>query len=156
MKIDWSPKYELGINVIDNQHKRIVDYINQIHDTENDSSSNETLDNVLQNLLDYTYSHFAFEEALMEEANYSDLTGHQLTHSTFTKQIEIIKKRFDHGETVAVELTNMLQKWLLNHIQVDDLNYTATVKENILKKNADQHHTWSQRAYRRFFTNQRF
>ena len=30
MRILWGPAYELGILVIDQQHKRIVDYINEL------------------------------------------------------------------------------------------------------------------------------
>ena len=30
MKMKWVPEYNTGIDVIDDQHKRILDYINEI------------------------------------------------------------------------------------------------------------------------------
>ena len=30
MKMRWIPEYNTGIDVIDDQHKRILDYINEI------------------------------------------------------------------------------------------------------------------------------
>ena len=32
MKMKWVPEYNTGIDVIDDQHKRILDYINEIDD----------------------------------------------------------------------------------------------------------------------------
>jgi hemerythrin len=151
MKIVWSSRYELGIEVIDNQHKRIVEYINLIHDLSESDTSKGTLDEVLHSLVDYTYSHFAFEEALMEEAGYPDIAEHQLTHQTFSRQIETLRQRFDQGEQVASDLAQMLQHWLLNHILADDTSYSRSIKENILGAGADKHHAWAEKAARRYF-----
>lgn len=149
MKTIWSSQYELGIEVIDNQHKRIVEYINQIHELSHSNSGD--VSEVLHNLVDYTYSHFAFEEALMEEAGYPALTEHQFTHRTFIKQIETLKQRFNQGEQVAQELAAMLQHWLLNHIQEDDSSYSSLVKSNILGEHAERHQNWVKKAFQQYF-----
>jgi len=134
MKIVWSHEYEIGIPVIDNQHKRIVDYINAVHDLQADGESSERLREVLHHLVDYTLSHFAFEETLMEEAGYEDLIEHRLTHQAFARQIEQLRKRFNQGNEVASELAGVLQTWLLKHILNDDQDYADTVKSRMLGK----------------------
>lgn len=151
MKIFWSSDYEIGIGVIDQQHRRIVEYINDVHDVIENDGGEEAVQNILMNLVDYTLSHFAFEEAMMEEAGYSDLDVHQITHKTFVQQLELLKSRFEQGEAVATELADMLQSWLLKHIVTDDQSYTDTVKEKILNESPSQHASWVKRATARFF-----
>ncbi|GGX55340.1 bacteriohemerythrin [Saccharospirillum salsuginis] len=132
MKIVWSSEYEIGIPVIDNQHKRIVEYINTVHELQGQRDAEAELRAVLHNLVDYTLSHFAFEESLMEEAGYSDLADHQLAHQAFARQIEQLRKRFIQGNEVASELAGVLQSWLLKHILTDDQSYSDTVKSRLL------------------------
>lgn len=36
MKMKWASEYNTGIDVIDEQHKRILDYINEIDDVKDD------------------------------------------------------------------------------------------------------------------------
>jgi len=151
MTIIWTSDYELGIDVIDNQHKRIVEYINQLYDLEHQQGSADTLEDVLYNLVDYTYSHFEFEEALMQEAGYEDADAHAVTHRTFTQQIETLRKRFEDGDDVATELANMLQRWLLKHILSEDVGYLDAVKKDIQEKTADQHQSWAAKAVKKYF-----
>ncbi|WP_392390371.1 hemerythrin domain-containing protein [Acinetobacter radioresistens] len=58
MKMKWSPEYNTGIDVIDDQHKRILDYINQIDQNTDRHHTKQILDDII----DYTQSHFTFEE----------------------------------------------------------------------------------------------
>ena len=62
MAIMWSPDLDTGIEVIDRQHQRIVEYINQLELTKNHHDRN-VMKQVLDDLVDYTQSHFAFEES---------------------------------------------------------------------------------------------
>lgn len=151
MKIVWTSEYEIGIDVIDQQHRRIVDYINDVHAVLEHEAEPETVSDILLNLVDYTLSHFAFEEALMEEADYPDLTLHQMTHKTFEQQLDALTGRFQAGEMVADELADMLQDWLLKHIVTDDQSYTQSVRDNILKQSPDTHKSWVKRATDRYF-----
>ena len=59
--LDWTSDLETGIQVIDKQHQRIVEYINKLHHAQQ-HHSREEVGNVLAELVDYTLSHFAFEE----------------------------------------------------------------------------------------------
>lgn len=129
-RVEWTEEYELGIDVIDDQHKRIVDYINKLADAGPDISSEE-LAEVVDSLVDYTYSHFAFEEALMEEVEYENLSAHLQTHEAFTNRVKELHHRFCAGESVNEELGELLKYWLLNHIKEDDRSYAPVVKKNL-------------------------
>jgi len=65
MTIVWESKLDTGIEVIDNQHKRIVAYVNQL-ETARRSGDKVMVIDVIEQLVDYTQSHFSFEEAMME------------------------------------------------------------------------------------------
>ncbi len=147
----WSKEYELGIEVIDQQHQRIVDYINQVYDARAEVIGQRQLKHVLTDLVDYTLSHFAFEEAMMEEADYPELAEHKLTHDHFSRLIEAMKVRFEAGEPVAEELALVLQRWLIDHIMSDDKSYAELVKQRLLGIQPEQQQHWVRQAVARYF-----
>ena len=63
--LEWSSRLATGIPEIDNQHKRIVDMVNQMREAM-ETGDTEAVGRVIPDMVDYTISHFAFEEALME------------------------------------------------------------------------------------------
>lgn len=130
MSIQWSPELEIGISVIDSQHQRIVEYINKVEHAHQHHSHEELLA-VLDELVDYTLSHFAFEESLMEEAGYPFVKAHKKVHSLFTRRIATYQQSAKAGENVTHELMHTLKAWLINHIKHDDRDYSQVVKVNL-------------------------
>ena len=151
MKLQWSSEYELGIQVIDNQHERIVDYINDVDELQSRNANRSQMQQVLHCLIDYTQSHFAFEEALLEQVGYQELAEHQQLHQTFIKQIEGMHQDFLNGHDIADQLAEVLLKWLLEHIHSDDQSYSAIVKETLLKQNPQDHSSWVKRTVGKYF-----
>ena len=129
MTIKWSKEWELDIPVIDSQHKRIVDFINKIVEQGEDRDAIET---VLNELKDYTSSHFAFEESLMEEAGYGFTKAHSRVHVLFIRRIDDYWKEFKNGNNISEDLVKTLESWLFNHIKHDDQDYSDTVKANLI------------------------
>ncbi|WP_139370463.1 bacteriohemerythrin, partial [Xanthomonas axonopodis] len=78
----WQDDLNTGIEVIDHQHRRIVDMINQLHVAQT-SLQQLAVAEVIDELIDYTLSHFAFEEELMQEAGYPFSQAHQRVHAVF-------------------------------------------------------------------------
>ena len=130
-KMKWVPEYNTGIDVIDDQHKRILDYINEINSMVG-NTDHEKIKNILNHIIDYTQSHFTFEESLQEEADYKYRVPHKRVHDLFIKRIESYQDRFEMGQAIESELHEVLSKWLINHIQHDDADYVGAVKENMI------------------------
>ena len=130
MAIVWSSALEIGIPVIDSQHQRIVDYINTVENlvTLPDAAS---LQMVIDDLIDYTLSHFSFEEELMEAAGYAHTNAHKKVHQLFTKRIATFAERAESGDDITAELLQVLNAWLINHIQRDDQDYSDDVKADM-------------------------
>lgn len=125
--LHWSSDLNTGIDVIDKQHQRIVDYLNELSEA-NDHGDVKATNHVIFELVDYTLTHFAFEEELQERANYPFLKAHKRVHEIFTKRVAEFQKRAEAGENVAPELLSMLKIWLVNHIKGDDADYAESVK----------------------------
>ena len=125
--LQWVPELDTGIQEIDVQHRRIVDYINRLFELRQ-SHDRAGLGDVIGEAVDYTMSHFAFEEAMMENAGYLFSGPHKKVHDLFVRKVAEMKTRFDAGEDVADELHGMLSRWLFNHIRNEDHGYIDAVQ----------------------------
>ena len=118
----WVPELDTGIEEIDKQHRRIVEYINRLYELRS-SPDREALGDVIGEMVDYTLSHFVFEESLIENAGYMFAGPHKKVHELFTRRVAEMQSRFDAGEDIAAELHGMLSRWLFNHIRNEDHGY---------------------------------
>ena len=130
MPITWDSRLDTGIDVIDAQHKRIVDYINDLEIAKIKGDKVLTME-VIEQLIDYTQSHFGFEESMLEEAGYKFLKPHKKVHELFIKRVTEFTMRAAKGEDIADELHLMLSKWLINHIASEDRDYADAVKKMV-------------------------
>ena len=147
--IEWTEDLNTGIQVIDNQHQRIVQYINKLHHAQQNQSQDE-VGEVLNELVDYTLSHFAFEESLMEESGYPYINAHKKVHQLFVKRVADYQQRFKMNEDIAEELINTLRAWLINHIKNDDQDYAGDVLTG-MQKVGKRNDGWLKRSLQRFF-----
>ncbi|WP_078485911.1 bacteriohemerythrin [Solemya velesiana gill symbiont] len=82
---------------------------------------------VMEQLTDYTIGHFAFEESLMEQCGYEQISQHKIIHETFTRKIKKYQQDLDAGEDIAERLLDELKVWLVEHIQKEDFAYVGVV-----------------------------
>lgn len=127
----WSSEYATGIDVIDEQHKQIFVFINKLSAAGTAGSSRDELKTIIDGLIDYTMMHFEFEEKLQEKAGYPFLVAHKSVHKMFKKRIDQFVDRFNNGEDVSADLTNMLMNWLITHIKRDDQDYVPVVRGSL-------------------------
>ena len=128
MPIIWDKKLETGIEVIDAQHQRIVEYINDLEIAKM-KLDKKMVNDIIEQLIDYTQSHFGFEEEMLEEAGYKFLKPHKKVHELFIRRVTDITMRAAKGEDIVDELHSMLSKWLINHISNEDRDYADAVKQ---------------------------
>jgi hemerythrin len=149
--LHWSSDLDTGIESIDQQHRRIVDYMNDLDDA-NSAGNLTTTNRVLNQLVEYTVTHFAFEEELQEKAGYPFLRAHKRVHEIFTKRVAEYQKRAEAGENVAPEVLSMLKIWLVNHIKGDDADYAPTVRKMLgVEGGKDTTGGWLGSALKKFF-----
>lgn len=120
----WSDKYSVNIKEIDNQHKRLVDMLNALHEAMKAGKGNEVVGKTLTELIQYVGTHFAAEEKLMATHSYPEYNAHKAEHAKLTQKTAELQKSFQQGAPVlTVEVLNFLKDWLQNHILGTDKKY---------------------------------
>lgn len=130
MPISWTADLDTGIPLIDQQHRRIVDFINHLEVAKN-AGDKEAVKQIVYDCVNYTLSHFAFEESLQEEAGYAYCKPHKKVHELFARKVSEYQERMDLGDDVAEELHATLARWLVNHIKRDDADYVESVRASM-------------------------
>jgi hemerythrin-like metal-binding protein len=127
--ITWVPSLEIGIGIIDSQHRSLVDLINQLDKAQEEGRGNEVVGETLEGLINYTHTHFRTEEELLKQHSYEDFDLHCREHRIFTDQIEIYRDRCNAGSLrISSNVMAYMRSWLLTHIGSSDRAYTGTLK----------------------------
>jgi hemerythrin-like metal-binding protein len=124
--ITWDDDYSVGIAEIDEQHKRLVGLVNDLHDAMSVGKGRTVLSTVLTELVEYTAYHFQTEERLFEQFDYPDRAEHKRLHDELTAKAVQLKKSHDEGnQMITIEVMVFLSDWLKVHILQEDKQYSA-------------------------------
>jgi|YNPMSStandDraft_1061717.scaffolds.fasta_scaffold05052_5 hemerythrin len=131
--IEWdNSKYSVGFVDIDNQHKVLVNILNKLHDAMREGKGKEQIEKTLNDLIEYTKTHFAFEENLMNLHNYPEINAHKKDHSDLIQSIRDFQQKVNSNSiTLTLEVKNFLRDWLLIHIGKRDKDLGIFLKSNI-------------------------
>jgi len=130
-QIEWTPALSVGITEIDEQHKVLVKYVNDLHEAMSKGKGKDVTGPLLDGLVKYTTDHFAVEEKYFEQFNYPKTVQHIQEHRKLVAQVVDFKKQFDEGTVgLTIPLMDFLSNWLVNHIQGTDKQYTACFQEH--------------------------
>lgn len=122
--IDWDEQLSIGIQEIDEQHKVLVDLINELYRAMIEGHAREKNGEILGRLIEYTKTHFVVEESLMRIFGYKDYEGHKARHDDFIARLEDMRREYDSGDTkITLELMEFLKDWLSSHIMRTDTEY---------------------------------
>lgn len=127
---EWKDSFSVGIESIDNDHKGLINIINDLFDAISHGMAKEHISSVLAKLIDYTKTHFKREEAYFEKTNYPLIEEHKQQHDLFINKINNLQTDFEKGnQTISVELLKFLTDWLVNHILSSDRKYKEHFKK---------------------------
>jgi len=122
----WSNSLSVGLESIDSQHKVLIDLINSLFLAMNSGNGKQAVSSALGKLIEYTGSHFAFEEDLFDKYGYAEKGAHKEIHKKLVAQVVDFQTQFDSGETdISLELMEFLKDWLIKHIKGTDKKYSS-------------------------------
>ncbi|HTP64683.1 MAG TPA: bacteriohemerythrin [Geobacteraceae bacterium] len=128
--LSWNDTYSVKIRKFDDQHKKLIDLINQLHDSMLVGKGKDVMGEVLNSLVDYTKTHFTAEETLMRLHNYPDYESHKKEHSMLVMQVLDIQKQLKEGKSpITQAVMFFLREWLQKHIQGNDKKYGPYLNE---------------------------
>ncbi|MBS1209071.1 MAG: hemerythrin-like metal-binding protein [Proteobacteria bacterium] len=117
----WSDEYSVGVEEIDEQHKALVDLLNNLHQAIHERHGTEVSRQILDDLAEYTRVHFAVEESLMRISSYPDFDNHKKIHTALIQQVIELQAKLDSGTAkISFELLHFLKQWLMHHIVESD------------------------------------
>ena len=123
---------EVGVALIDEQHKELVDRINDITSMGLQSASKEEIQKTLDFLGQYVVKHFKDEEALQRKCNYPQYELHRALHNNFIAEFQKLKEEFAaNGASVKYTMTlnSLIVSWIVKHIKNVDVLFGNFYKE---------------------------
>ena len=115
--IDWKEDYLVGVQQIDLHHQHLFAMLNKTYDSFVNKDSNQSLNSLFDELIDYATYHFSTEEELMQKIRYPDLEKHRKKHDVFSEKVVEIQKDYQaERKGISLEILSFLQEWLSSHI----------------------------------------
>jgi len=122
--LKWMPGYSVKIEEMDNQHKKLMELANEVHDAVTKSKGNEKVNSVLNDLIVCIKEHFTAEEQLLRRIKFPHYSSHKAEHEKLTqKVIDLLKRLASEQGNTGYELLHFLRTWLVDHIQEKDMQY---------------------------------
>lgn len=128
--LTWSHEFEVAEEKINEQHKQIVNIINELIAACNNGESKNMLGKALGFLADYVVMHFGYEEYIMDEYDLPYVEQHKRLHEEFKQTAgELIKSYETNGasESLSEALKNIVIAWLITHIKEEDVDTFASL-----------------------------
>lgn len=131
-KIVWTDALSVGNQAIDDDHKKIIDYINKLINYHNSSFVSLNIIDLYEEVIGYSYSHNEFEETILEELGYSELSQIKKEHRNYQEEIKrLIVTSGDVGDKVSLQTLTFLKNWWLDHIQNEDMKYKSFLENKL-------------------------
>jgi hemerythrin len=121
-RLQWDERYSLGVPSLDLQNKMLVELVNQISELDAVDVDPAEISNILNELMEYVFSHFPQEEKYLSEIDFSDLVNHKDHHKMFKKKVcYFCQQCLRQNTTILNEIREYLIGWVQFHIFCMDM-----------------------------------
>ncbi len=122
---EFTEEYLTGIDVVDREHKILFEIADRANRLVRRGVTHENYDDILrilEELTEYTKSHFADEEEYMRAIGYEGYAAQRRAHEAFIERLEEIDRKEieDAPQQYMESLIEFLLGWLINHILQSD------------------------------------
>ncbi len=125
----WKDEYSVGIELFDNQHKKMFGYLNDLNSALADDEEKKVLAKILLGLITYAKDHFKDEEVNLKKYNYPEYKEHKKEHEELTKEVLRFAEDFKKGnQDITMDVIYFLIKWTVDHIEGSDKKYSKFLK----------------------------
>ena len=124
--IKLTKEYETGVDLIDGQHKELVDKLNKVASAGISSVTKDETEKTLGFLRDYIVKHFKDEENLQKQSGYPKHEWHKGQHELFFKEFQKLRHEYQtNGASVqySFALNNSIIQWIMTHIKTVDVEF---------------------------------
>lgn len=127
----WSSKYATGFSEVDEQHRRLFDFINQIeYFIKDDVYEGYDVDILFELINEYTKMHFALEEECMKKVKCPAAQKNEKAHKEFSSFFQEFLGDYSAADKIKkkellCKLQNVAENWILSHIAKIDIHLRA-------------------------------
>jgi methyl-accepting chemotaxis protein len=132
-RFTWSKDLETGNDLIDSQHKQLIEALGNLMDACSGGKGRAVLAETMDFLESYTAKHFGDEEALQKQHDYPDYPNHKRLHDRFKTVVSKLGRQLKaEGPTIALvgKVNADIGGWLVNHITREDTKVAAHVRNS--------------------------
>ncbi|WP_461209171.1 bacteriohemerythrin [Desulfocurvus sp. DL9XJH121] len=131
--IEWDERMTVGVEEIDDQHKKLLAIINTLHEACSQGCNPEAVGRAAEELTEYTRYHFTTEERYMTACDYPEQERHLEEHMECNlKALDFFS---DHvaeiNPKLGKEILVFLKDWLVNHILKTDRRLGRCLGKNL-------------------------
>lgn len=129
--IAWDKSMTTGVDSIDDQHKQLIAWLNDLLNAMIQGRGRDEIQKVLDDLSGYSVSHFGHEEECMARYKCPVAAQNIEAHKQFIETFSSFKLEFERTGATAdlvVRVENELLRWLTNHIKRTDTQLLPCVK----------------------------
>ncbi|OHB77937.1 MAG: hypothetical protein A2Z25_12100 [Planctomycetes bacterium RBG_16_55_9] len=122
--IEWNESYSVGVEELDEQHKRLFKMINTLFEAPATGMGPQSLSYLLADMREYASVHFSTEERYMSECAYPDTANHIRAHQYYRNQVNALCARnVTDKSQLPADMLRFLYEWLAEHILSCDKRY---------------------------------
>lgn len=121
----WTEEMSVGVKGLDDDHKQLIDLLNEALESLSSGQSREVLGEVLDRLVEKIKAHFAHEESLFDRTGFAGAEAHRREHDLVLATALKWQAHFKSGYPPILSLDDLgsFESWLDNHIQGADMLY---------------------------------
>jgi hemerythrin len=139
--IIWSPIMSVNDKVIDNQHKKLIQALNDINQVVRLRPNVKEIRKVIEVFTKYSKEHLDYEEKYLTKNNYKSIRMHKNRHQKYRDYFKTFEHQFnrlskakspDMEKILIMVITaeSFLAGWWSKHILIEDKQYANWIKEN--------------------------
>ena len=108
----WKDDYSVNNELLDTQHKQIINMLNNLYNAIKENIEPQLLDSIIEGLIEYTRTHFRDEEKIMQAHEFPEYEKHRNMHDILKRRTEDYGRiKRDHLDELILELFKRLIKF---------------------------------------------
>lgn len=128
--IEWKEEFNIGVDVIDQEHQRLFKIINKLFRMRAEEKDNQwTCQEGIKYFKGHAVKHFADEEAYMQSIGYEGLEQHRQIHDGFRTDtlpaLEQELERTGYASDAVDHFLGVCTGWLVGHTLTEDQAITG-------------------------------
>ncbi|MFO1423709.1 MAG: bacteriohemerythrin [Candidatus Competibacteraceae bacterium] len=128
--LSWEDSYSVGIDIIDEHHRYLLDWTNRVCQAVNENAGTVEIAKALFALEQYARIHFRAEERLMAAHDHAGLEQHRQQHRSFEAELRELREEIGHNPfVVGMGMVEYLRDWLFSHILGTDKQSLAKLTD---------------------------